>query len=764
MKITKKSWPILIVSNQFQNQNDESLRLKELVNELENVYLCKVLPCLSYDDAAELMQSRQDFGAIVIDWDINRNNPKEPSSPSVLLSKIRFKNANIPVFLLTDWIETGDIPIDVMNSLSGCLWKTSDSIEFVAGKIEKYLFKYVRDLYPPFFGMLVKYAEEFKYSWHTPGHMGGTGFLRSPVGTAMYKFFGENTFRSDLSISVSELGSLLDHSGVVGESERNSARAFGADYTYYVLNGTSNVNQVIWRSQIVQDGIALVDRNCHKSVNYAMVITGSHPIYMVPRRNKLGIMGPVKLSEFTDESIIAKKKLSELIPDELKENPIDIAALTNSTYDGVCYNVSKIRSVLGNQIKNLHFDEAWFAYARFHKMYEDFYGMCEIKTDNPQPPTFVGQSTHKMLTAFSQASMLHIKDGSASKINHDEFNESYMMHASTSPQYNMIASLDVATKMMQDNGESLMCEIIKIAVMLRRNVAKISREIKNRDTSDWFFDIWQPKEVNIEGKVSRFEEADINYLISNQSVWVMNKKDNWHGFSDIEDDYAMLDPIKLTFITPGLDENGDVAEFGIPAVVVTNFLMTEGIVGEKTDYYSFLMLNSLGTTKAKQETLLTSLLRFKRLHDIDAPLSEVLPDLVDKYPQHYKGKGLKEHCNDLHQYIKKHNLLAKMLKAFGNLPTQSMNPSDAYKQVVKKNVEFVEYDKIDNRIPAVMSVPYPPGIPIVMGGERMDEASILDYLRARQDFEIAFPGYESDIHGIERTEDKKFKTMCVKDK
>ena len=103
--------------------------------------------------------------------------------------------------------------------------------------------------------------------------MGGEGFLKSPAGVAMHKFFGENVFRADLSISVPELGSLLDHNGPVGDAEENSARVFGADITFYVLNGTSNVNQIIWRSQVLRDDIAFVDRNCHKSLNYAMVIT-----------------------------------------------------------------------------------------------------------------------------------------------------------------------------------------------------------------------------------------------------------------------------------------------------------------------------------------------------------------------------------------------------------------------------------------------------------------------------------------------------------
>ncbi len=121
---------------------------------------------------------------------------------------------------------------------------------------------------PPF-QRLVKYAEEYRYSWHTPGHMGGLAFLRHPAGIACHKFFGENLFRSDLSVSVADLGSLLDHNGVVGDSEREAARVFGADETFFVTNGNSAANQIVWRARVGMGDIALLDRNCHKSLNYA---------------------------------------------------------------------------------------------------------------------------------------------------------------------------------------------------------------------------------------------------------------------------------------------------------------------------------------------------------------------------------------------------------------------------------------------------------------------------------------------------------------
>ncbi len=766
MEIEKSQWPILIISGQYDAQNDEGYRLRQLADQLEEAHDCRIIPSFTYEDGYEIFRSRSDFGSIVVDWDIPSEDPGEATTAAQLILKMRKRHGHVPILLLTGRMEgMKGIPVEVLREINDCLWKTSETISFLAGRIAAHAEDYIKSNYPPFFGAMVDYANEFKFAWHTPGHMGGEGFLRSPAGVAFFKFFGENVFRSDLSVSVPELGSLLEHSGVVGDAEKNSARVFGADLTYYVLNGTSNVNQIIWRSQLVRDDIAFVDRNCHKSLNYAMVITDAYPVYMIPRRNKRGIIGPVRLSEFSPESIGQKIQKDKLIPEDLKDDVVRMSALTNSTYDGVCYNVVNIKKQLEKSVRNLHFDEAWYAYARFHPMYKDHYGMADDDLDENHPPIFCSHSTHKLLTAFSQASMLHIKHGGKVKINHDEFNESYMMHGSTSPQYTMIASLDVATQMMDDNGPTMMNDIIMGAIRLRQKVVNIQNEFKKKN--DWFFGMWQPREVDVDGEMKPFEAVSVDFLAANQAPWVMSSLNDWHGFEDMEENYAMLDPIKLTFTMPGIDDKGQMSDQGIPASIVTEYLMGKGIVCEKTDYYSFLLLNSLGTTEAKQGTLLSALLRFKDLYDADTPLKKVFPDLVSAYPECYEGVGLRKHCNDIHGYWMEHRILEMMQKAFQVIPDQVMKPSDAYHQVVRKNVEFVELDHMAGRTPAVMMVPYPPGIPIMMGGEIMNEKAdpIFDYLKLRQDFENAYPGYESEIHGVERTSrDGKrfFRTLCIK--
>lgn len=766
MKDIKMQWPVLIVSGQFNEQNDEGFRLRELVEVLKESHDCRVIPSFTYEDGYEIFRSRSDFGCIVVDWDIPEENKSEKMTARRFIAAMRKRHKGVPILLLAGRLTTGEIPLDVLEKINGFLCKTADTIKFLAGRIDIHLVEYVRKVYPGFFGELVKYANEYKYAWHTPGHMGGTGFLRSPAGVAFFKFFGENAFRSDLSISVPELGSLLDHSGVTGDAEKNSARVFGADLSYYILNGTSNANQVIWRSQLVRDDIAFVDRNCHKSLNYSMVITEAFPVYMIPRRNKRGIIGPVRLAEFSPNFINKKIKENQLIPAKLKKNKVKMSALTNSTYDGICYNVTNIKKQLEKSVENLHFDEAWYAYAHFHPIYKNHYGMADEKLDPNHPPIFCSQSTHKLLTAFSQASMIHVKHGGKVKISHDEFNESYMMHGSTSPQYSMIASLDVATKMMDDNGPIIIGDIIREAIDLRKKVSKMEKQLK-KGKNGWFFGMWQPKKVMVEGKAKDFENVDIEYLATNQSAWVFSKNNNWHGFKDIEDNFVMLDPIKLTFTTPGIDDEGRMAKMGIPASIVSNYLIDKGVVCEKTDYYSFLLLNSLGTTEAKQGTLLSALLCFKKLYDENALMDLVFPELVKAYPDAYAGVGLKGHASAIHEYFRKHAMLDRMQEAFEVIPDQAMKPADAYHEVVRKNVEYVDLSEMMGRTPAVMIVPYPPGIPIMMGGEKMNKkaAPIFQYLKLRQDFENEFPGYESDIHGVEREErggKKYFKTLCVK--
>ena len=223
-------------------------------------------------------------------------------------------------------------------------------------------------LAPPFFKALIDYAQDGSYSWHCPGHSGGVAFLKSPVGQMFHQFFGENMLRADVCNAVDELGQLLDHTGPVAASERNAARIFNADHCFFVTNGTSTSNKMVWHHTVAPGDVVVVDRNCHKSILHAIIMTGAIPVFLTPTRNHFGIIGPIPQSEFEPEAIRAQDRRQPAAraastPSKVKPR---ILTLTQSTYDGVLYNTETIKDMLDGYIDTLHFDEAWLPHAAFH--------------------------------------------------------------------------------------------------------------------------------------------------------------------------------------------------------------------------------------------------------------------------------------------------------------------------------------------------------------------------------------------------------------
>ena len=218
------------------------------------------------------------------------------------------------------------------------------------------------------FKALAKFAKVHEYSWHTPGHTGGTAFLKTAAGRDFFNFFGEQIFRSDLSISVGELGSMLDHSGPIGESEKYMAEVFNATRSYHVTNGTSTSNRIVLMASLTRDDICLCDRNCHKSVEHAMTLTGAVPTYLVPTRNQYGIIGPILPEKLTSSAVKEAIKSNPLINDNINHAPKH-AIITNSTYDGLCYQTTWVKDLLKESVSRIHFDEAWYGYAHFNPIY-----------------------------------------------------------------------------------------------------------------------------------------------------------------------------------------------------------------------------------------------------------------------------------------------------------------------------------------------------------------------------------------------------------
>jgi arginine/lysine/ornithine decarboxylase len=249
---------------------------------------------------------------------------------------------------------------------------------------------------------------------------------------------------------------------------------------------------------------------------------------------------------------------------------------------------------------------------------------------------------------------------------------------------------------------------------------------------------------------------------------VLKPNAEWHGFGDLGRDYCMLDPIKVTVLTPGLSRDGNIEQSGIPAPLVSSFLGSRGIVVEKTEPYSILVLFSVGITKGKWGSLVAGLMEFKRAYDVNAPLVHVLPALVDAHPDAYREMGLKDLAEAMHAEMRATRVLECMDEAFTLLPDAVLSPHVTYSQLVKRNVEKIPVSALLERIVAVQLVPYPPGIPIMMPGERVTakKRAVVDYLLALQHFDSRFPGFEHDTHGIEVERDRDGKpiymTRCLK--
>lgn len=739
-------FPVLIVHRDIKADTVAGDRVRAIAQELTQDGF-SILPTASAAEGRIVASTHHGLACILVAAEGAGENSRLLQDMVELIRVARVRAPQLPIFALGEQVTIENAPAEAMadlNHLRGILYLYEDTVSFLARQVARAAHNYLDGLLPPFFKALVQHTAQSNYSWHTPGHGGGVAYRKSPVGQAFHQFFGENTLRSDLSVSVPELGSLLDHTGPLAEAEARAARNFGADHTFFVINGTSTANKIVWHSMVGRDDLVLVDRNCHKSILHSIIMTGAIPLYLCPERNELGIIGPIPLSEFSRESIQAKIDASPLARGRAPK--VKLAVVTNSTYDGLCYNAEMVKQALGDSVEVLHFDEAWYAYAAFHEFYAGRYGMG-TQCDEHSPLVFTTHSTHKLLAAFSQASMIHVQDGGQRQLDRDRFNEAFMMHISTSPQYGIIASLDVASAMMEGPaGRSLIQETFDEALSFRRALANVRR---NLDAEDWWFSIWQPGEADGADSLST---AD----------WVLQPDADWHGFGEVASDYVLLDPIKVTLVMPGLNAAGKLEQRGIPAAVVSKFLWERGLVVEKTGLYSFLVLFSMGITKGKWSTLLTELLEFKRSYDANLPLIDVLPSIAHAGGGRYQGMGLRDLCDALHGCYRE-NATAKALKSmYTALPELAIKPADAYDRLVRGEVEAVPIDQLQGRIAAVMLVPYPPGIPLIMPGERFTVAtrSILDYLAFARTFDQAFPGFDIDVHGLQ-TEAGEYCVDCL---
>ena len=647
----------------------------------------------------------------------------------------------IPVMLIKD--ADSHVSDEIIKQVYRVIDLNETDHDFYSRQIESAAAHYEENVLPPFFKDLEKYVENGYSQFDCPGHQGGAFFRKHPAGRAFYDFFGENTFRADLCNADVALGDLLIHEGPALSAQKHAARVYNADKTYFVLNGTSTSNKVVLNAVLAPGDIVLFDRNNHKSIDHgALVLAGATPVYLETARNAFGSIGGVlfhcSFGEYKDP-VKAKAK-----------RPIRMAGIQLGTYDGCIYNARQVVDKIGHLCDYIFFDSAWVGYEQFIPMMKDCSPLL-LELGPEDPGIFVTQSVHKQQAGFSMTSQVHKKDshikGQDRYVPHKRVNNAFMMHASTSPLYQLFAALDVNAKMHEgEAGKKLWVEAVKTVIETRKQILRNCHYIRPL----------VPPVVN--GK--KWEDGDTEKMANDMDYWAFEPGAKWHGFEGYGKGQYFIDPMKLQFVTCGIDiENGGYEEFGIPGNILANYLRENGIIPEKCDLNDILFLMTPAESKTKMDDLVAKLIRFEKLIDEDAPMAEVLPSIYKAYEDKYKGYTIRQLCQEMHDFYKerKVNVLQKHLFLKNYFPIYSMSPQEANYELVRGHGELIDLAEAEWRVALEGGVPYPPGVPCIQPGEKWSKTAIAYFMALAEVFNL-FPGFTPELQGVymERAADGKF--------
>jgi ornithine decarboxylase len=708
-----------------------------------------------------------------------------------LARSVRAVGFQTPLWALADSHRISDLAVlSLTGEVDGYIYLGQQTPAFYAKQVVATLLKYGKTLLPPFFGGLVAYDGEANIAFDCPGHQGGQFYRKSPAGQIFFKHFGESIFRNDLCNADVDLGDLLIHEGPAVEAQRYAARVFGADKTYFVLNGTSTSNKVVANAVVRRGDLVLFDRNNHKSLHQgALVQAGAIPIFLPTSRNAFGMIGAVDWDAWDEGYLREQIRANPLVKDPERasaERPFRLACIQLATYDGTIYNVRKVMEKIGKLCDYVLWDEAWIGYNAFHPLFEDHSPMRIDELGPEMPGLFSTQSVHKQGAGFSQASQIHKRDehirGQRRYVEHKRFNESFLMNASTSPFYPLFASLDVNAKVHEGKaGEMLWDRCIELGIEARKKFREFSHHFARtgRDAEEkWFFDPFVPDVVTIRGSKftkdvvdAPWESIPTEVIKREQQCWNFHPGSKWHGYSGYADGYAMVDPNKLALLTPGIDrKTGEYLDFGVPATVVANYLREQRVVPEKCDLNSILFLMTPAEDESKLNTLVAKLVKFKNFWDADAPLPEVLPTVYAANRDRYADYTLRQICNEMHDFYRQANVkgLQRLCFRASSFPELAMPPREAYEALVANNVDYVPLEDAKGRISATLALIYPPGIGVVVPGERWDDRAkpMRDYFLAFQESFNRFPGFNYEVQGVfqERVDGRiKFHTYVVRE-
>jgi ornithine decarboxylase len=757
---------ILICSALLNGDSPESSHLQEISHHLERLGF-SLVHASSPADGQIAIQSDAALGCLLFDW----GDASWQRDVAALILRLRARGNDAPIFVLVHQHLFSQIPALLLENITGTIFLFEDMPDFIAENLASHIATYADTLKTPFFGAMMDYADTGNQLWTCPGHNGGVFYWKSPVGRLFVEHLGEAIFRNDIDNSVVEMGDLLTHEGPALRAEMEAAEIFGAERTYFVLNGTSTSNKIALGAIVAQGDLVLFDRNNHKSIHHgALVLAGGIPVYLETARNPHGLIGPIDYSALEEAALRRKIRQNPLVAghaSDKRKKPFRIAVVQQCSYDGTIYNARMIYDRLSPLCDYILFDEAWAGFMKFHQLFAGHFAMGIGELGPDDAGIIATQSTHKQLAGFSQASQIHVKDSHTKTqkrhVSHKRFNETFMLHASTSPFYPLFASLDVGAQMMKGKaGETLWDDTIRLGVELRKKLRILAREFAAAGTPEqaWFFDPFVPDFVDVPdagGKPvsTAWEALPTDELVAHTRYWELTPGARWHGFGDLPVGFAMTDPNKLTLLTPGISRmTGTYEKHGIPAAVLAEYLRENQIVPEKNDLNSILFLLTPGMESSKAGTLISALIGFKRLHDANEKLHKVIPRFTAQHGGRYADIGLYDLCQEMHDFYRKHDVSRLQSLQFRpeHFPSIALSPQEATQRFIRNEVDYLSIHEIGNRIAATLALVYPPGIGVIVPGERYDERAkpMLDYLIMFEEAANKFPGFDSEIQGIFR--------------
>ncbi|AOS92767.1 aminotransferase class I/II-fold pyridoxal phosphate-dependent enzyme [Mycobacterium intracellulare] len=601
----------------------------------------------------------------------------------------------------------------------------------------------------PFFDALRAYAAAPVGQFHALPVARGASIFNSRSLQDMGEFYGRNIFMAETSTTSGGLDSLLDPHGNIKKAMDKAAKTWNADHTYFVTNGTSTANKIVVQSLTRPGDIVLIDRNCHKSHHYGLVLAGAYPLYL----------DAYPLPQFAIYGAVSLRTIKQTLLDLEAAGQLDrvrMLLLTNCTFDGVVYNPLQVMQEVLAIKPDICFlwDEAWYAFAtavpwarqrtamvaaeRLEHMlaspeYVEEYRKWAASMDGvdrsewierelmPDPASarvrvYATHSTHKSLSALRQASMIHVRDQDFNALTRDAFGEAFLTHTSTSPNQQLLASLDLARRQVDIEGFQLVRQVYDMALVFRHRVRKdrlISKWFRILDESDLV-----PEEFR-ESSVSSYREVRQGALAEWNEAW--------------RSDQFVLDATRVTLFVGATGMNGyDFRE----KILMERF----GIQINKTSINSVLLIFTIGVTWSSVHYLLDVLRRVA----IDFDRTEKAASVADRALQQRHVEEITEDLPHLPDF-------SEFDVAFR--PVDECNFGDM------RSAFYAGYEEADREhvligmagrrlaegktlVSTTFVVPYPPGFPVLVPGQVVSKEIV--YFLAQLDVK-EIHGYNPDL-------------------